>query len=43
MKTIAGWMADVIDAPDDEALIGRIAGQVKELCDQFEAPGITLS
>jgi glycine hydroxymethyltransferase len=42
-QQIAGWMADVIEAPDDEALIGRIAGQVKELCDQFEAPGIRLA
>jgi glycine hydroxymethyltransferase len=42
-QKIAGWMADVIEAPDDEAAIGRIAGQVKELCDQFEAPGIRLS
>jgi glycine hydroxymethyltransferase len=42
-QQIANWMADVIDAPDDEARITRIAGEVKDLCDQFEAPGIRLS
>jgi len=42
MKTIAHFIADVIDAPEDEARIARIAGSVKELCGRFPAPGIAL-
>ena len=42
MKTLGGWMGDVIAAPTDETLIARIAGEVKALCDQFPAPGVKL-
>jgi glycine hydroxymethyltransferase len=42
MKSIANFMADVIGNPTDEALITRTAAAVKELCDKFPAPGITL-
>ena len=42
MKTIANFMADVIHQPTDEALITRVGGAVKELCDKFPAPGIQL-
>jgi len=42
MKAIGNWMADVIAKPDDEALLQRTAGAVKELCDKFPAPGISL-
>src|SRR5262245_58691694 len=31
MKQIAAWLAAVVEAPDDEALIARVAGEVKEL------------
>jgi glycine hydroxymethyltransferase len=40
MKLIAGWMADVIAQPDNQASLTRIAGSVRELCDKFPAPGI---
>jgi glycine hydroxymethyltransferase len=40
MKQIAGWMADVVAAPDDERCLGRIRAEVRELCDRFPAPGI---
>lgn len=40
MKRIATWIADVIDDVEDEATQRRIAGQVKDLCDQFPAPGL---
>ncbi|MDI1431242.1 serine hydroxymethyltransferase [Polyangium sorediatum] len=40
MELIAGWMAEVADHPQDEARITRIAGEVKELCQSFPAPGI---
>lgn len=42
MTRLAHWMADVIEAPEDTALQARIAGEVRDLCDQFPAPGIRL-
>src|SRR5262249_49651968 len=41
MARIAAWMDQVIAAPADEALHARVAGEVKELCRGFPAPGIT--
>jgi glycine hydroxymethyltransferase len=40
MKKLADWMNQVVAAPEDEKTIGRIAGEVKELCAAFPAPGI---
>ncbi len=40
MKQIGAWMNEVAGAPEDEALLSRIAGQVKELCTEFPAPGL---
>ncbi len=40
MKTIAGWIADVIENVEDEKTLARIKASVKELCDQFPAPGL---
>ena len=40
MKRVASWIADVIEAVEDEALHARIAGEVRELCASFPAPGI---
>ena len=31
-RQLAGWMCDIIDALDDEAVRGRVRGQVAELC-----------
>ena len=41
MKRIGGWIADVVGAPGDEARIAKIAGEVKEMCSHFPAPGIS--
>jgi glycine/serine hydroxymethyltransferase len=38
MRTVAGWMADVLETPDDKALQQRVRGQVRELAQQFPAP-----
>jgi len=35
MKTIAGWIANVIEQPENEDLLGRIRGEVRELCEAF--------
>jgi glycine hydroxymethyltransferase len=38
MRRIAGWIADVLAAPDDRAKLERIRGGVRDLCQQFPAP-----
>ncbi|HKA91608.1 MAG TPA: serine hydroxymethyltransferase [Haliangiales bacterium] len=43
MKRIAAWMDAVVAAPDDEGLAARVAGEIKELCRAFPAPGILVS
>ncbi len=40
MKQIAAWMDQVVLAPNDATALARIAGEVKELCAGFPAPGI---
>src|SRR5258707_2486625 len=40
MARIAAWMDAVVGAPDDAALHARIAGEIRELCARFPAPGI---
>jgi glycine hydroxymethyltransferase len=40
MKQIARWMNEVAEHVDDAALLGRIRGQVRELCAGFPAPGL---
>ena len=42
MEKLAGWMDAVVNAPTDDALLARIAGEVKEVCGHFPAPGIRL-
>ncbi len=40
MRQIAVWMDQVVSAPADAGLHERIAGEVRELCAKFPAPGI---
>jgi len=40
MKQIAAWMNRVVSAPTDTASHEKIAGEVRELCAKFPAPGI---
>jgi glycine hydroxymethyltransferase len=40
METLAAWIDRVVASPTDEALIAKIAGEVRELCDKFPAPGL---
>ncbi len=42
MKLLAGFMERVVRDITDEAEIGRVAGEVKELCSAFPAPGLML-
>jgi len=38
MRQIAGWIGDVLAAPEDAALQARVAGQVRELGRHYPAP-----
>jgi glycine hydroxymethyltransferase len=40
MKRLAAWMDAIVASPGDEALIAKTAGEVKEMCAAFPAPGI---
>jgi len=42
MKQVAAWMAQVVAAPNDTAVHGKVAGEVRELCAKFPAPGILI-
>ncbi len=42
MRQVARWIDRVIAHPDDDENSGRIAGEVRELCARFPAPGIPL-
>ena len=35
MAAIAGWIAEVLEAPTDEARIRSVRGRVEELCEAF--------
>ncbi|MFO0845726.1 MAG: serine hydroxymethyltransferase [Gemmataceae bacterium] len=38
MRQIAGWIGEVLSAPDDTAVQQRVRAQVRELCQQYPAP-----
>jgi len=40
MVQIAAWIDKVVAAPDDDGLQEQIAGEIRELCARFPAPGI---
>jgi len=40
LRTIGGWIVQVLKSPDDEKLLSHIRQQVLELCRQFPVPGI---
>ena len=42
MRKLAAWMDRVVQAPDDEAGLDGIAGEVAELCASFPPPGIAV-
>jgi glycine hydroxymethyltransferase len=42
MAAIAQWMQAVVSASEDEALLARIAEEVREFCQPFPAPGIRI-
>jgi glycine hydroxymethyltransferase len=40
MRQIAAWMDQAVNAPTDAVLHDKLAGEVRELCAKFPAPGI---
>jgi len=40
MTRIGGWIADVVEHPDDEAVIGRVKGELEAMTASFPAPGL---
>jgi glycine hydroxymethyltransferase len=42
MAKLAEWIDRVVANATDEALIGKVAGEVRELCAKFPAPGLRL-
>jgi glycine hydroxymethyltransferase len=40
MKMLAAWIDRVLARHGDDAVLSKVAAEVKELCDQFPAPGI---
>lgn len=40
MKTIAGWISDVLAKPEDAATLAKVREDVRALCQQFPAPTI---
>lgn len=42
MKRLAAFMDQVVAAPGDEALLKRVAAEVKEMCRAFPAPGLRI-
>jgi glycine hydroxymethyltransferase len=43
MRTIAGWMLAALRAADDEAVLTRIRGEIRELCKHFPVPAAMLT
>lgn len=41
MKTIGRWIAEIVQAPDDEGQIARIREQAEEMSAAFPLPGVT--
>jgi glycine hydroxymethyltransferase len=42
MRQIAAWMDQAVSAPADAGMHEKIAGEVRELCAKFPAPGILI-
>ncbi len=42
MRQIAGWMDRAIAAASDPAALASIAGEIRELCTRFPAPGLLI-
>jgi glycine hydroxymethyltransferase len=39
-RVVAGFIAEILEAPEDETVRARIAGNVREMMEQFPLPGV---
>jgi glycine hydroxymethyltransferase len=39
-RIVAGYIAEILEAPDDEAVQARIADEVREMMERFPLPGV---
>ena len=39
-RIVAGYIADILEAPEDETVRARIAGNVREMMERFPLPGV---
>jgi glycine hydroxymethyltransferase len=42
MRRIGTWMLAALRAPDDDAVLSRIRGEISELCNRFPVPAAAL-
>jgi glycine hydroxymethyltransferase len=42
MVKLAEWIDRVVQAPADEKVLATVAGEVREVCSKYPAPGIRL-
>jgi glycine hydroxymethyltransferase len=42
-QRVGEMIAEVLSAPEDEAVAARVKAEIKELCDRFPAPGVPLA
>lgn len=38
MTAIAGWIIEVLSAPEDDSVIARVKSEIEQLCEQFPVP-----
>jgi glycine hydroxymethyltransferase len=43
MRTIGNWMLAALRAPEDAAVLQKIRGEIRELCQQFPVPVAALA
>jgi glycine hydroxymethyltransferase len=43
MRTIGGWMIEALKSPDDDSVLSRIRGEIRQLCQQFPVPAAALN
>lgn len=43
MRRLAGWMVQALRSPDDDAMMARLAAEVKEFCQAYPVPGLPVA
>ena len=42
MRRIGAWMIAALRSPEDEALLNKVRGEIRDLCAQFPVPAATI-